>query len=86
MRPCWVVWPAGNALAFSSTLHSLPFALVGKDNSTHLQDVLETLASSQSILLEPFNCEFLNAALYLLPATTEGDNLGVLVESGVRVW
>lgn len=64
---------------------SLPLALVCKDFAAHLQNSLEALSSTDGILPEAFDGEVLDAVLDLLPATAEGNDLGILVEDGAGV-
>lgn len=60
-------------------------ALVGEDLTSALQYHLEALASAHGVLLEALDGELLNAVLDLLPAATQGRDLGALGEGRLRV-
>jgi hypothetical protein len=65
-------------------LQAQDLALLLEHLSRLLEDHLEALFASCCVLLEPLDCELLDAVLNLLPASTQGRDLCSLRECGLR--
>lgn len=68
-----------------SHLLLLTLALLGKDDSAHLEDALKALATLDGVLLEAVNEGVLDAVLDALPAAAEGGDAGALLKPGLVV-